>query len=126
MLIKFPCKICSKAVASNHHAVQCDKCHIWVHIKCNKINLKTYKLLQKSPLVRYCIKCFEDIVPFGGLSPMRNSLKQTKDPKLSLLSFQSTTPHLARIQLINSMKLWLTLHLKQFPANTTRPVSFYL
>ena len=68
MLIKFPCKVCSKAVASNHHAVQCDKCHIWVHIKCNKINLQTYKFLQKSPSAWYCIKCFEDIVPFGTIS----------------------------------------------------------
>ena len=69
MLIKFPCKVCSKAVASNHHAVQCDKCHIWVHIKCNNINnIKTYKVLQKNPLAWYCIKCFEDIVPFGTIS----------------------------------------------------------
>ena len=41
MIIKFPCKICNKAVANNYHAVQCDKCHIWLHIKCNKINLQT-------------------------------------------------------------------------------------
>ena len=36
MVIQFPCKICSKAVASNHHAVQCNKCYIWVQIKCHK------------------------------------------------------------------------------------------
>ena len=29
--------------------MECDKCHIWVHIKCNRINLQTYKFLQKSP-----------------------------------------------------------------------------
>ena len=67
-VIKFPCKICNKAVANNHHAVQCDKCHIWVQIKCNKINLQTYKFLQKNSSVWYCIKCFEDIVPFGTIS----------------------------------------------------------
>ena len=39
-----------------------------MHIKCNKINLQTYKFLHKSPLVWYCIKCFEDIVPFGTFS----------------------------------------------------------
>ena len=39
-----------------------------MHIKWNKINLQTYKFLQKSPLVWYCIKCFEDIVPFGTVS----------------------------------------------------------
>ena len=68
MVIKFPCKICNKAVASNHHAVRCDKSHLWVHIKCNKINLQTYIFLQKSPSAWYCIKCFEDIVPFGTIS----------------------------------------------------------
>ena len=54
--IKFSCKICNKAVANNHHAVECDKCHILVHIKCNKINLQTYNLLQKCPpaLWRHC------------------------------------------------------------------------
>ena len=44
------------------------QCHIWVHIKCNKINLETNKCLQKSPSVWYCIKCFEDIVSFGTFS----------------------------------------------------------
>ena len=68
MVIKFLCKICNKAVANNHHAVQCDKCHTWVHIKCNKINQQTYKFLQKNPSAWYCIKCFEDIVPFGTSS----------------------------------------------------------
>ena len=68
MVIKFQCKIGNKAVASNDHAVQCDKCHIWVHIICNKINLQTYKFLHKSPSAWYCIKCFEDIVPFGTIS----------------------------------------------------------
>ena len=123
MVIKFPCKICNKAVANNHHAVQCDKSHIWVHIKCNKINLQTYEFLQKSPSAWYCIKCFEDIVPFGA---MRNSLKKNKDPELSLLSLQKTTIHLARILSINSMRPWMTLHLQQFPASTMSSVSFHL
>ena len=60
------------------------------------------------------------------LSPMRNSLKQTKDPQLSLLSLQNTTPLLARISYINSMNLWMILHLKQLPAITMSFVSFHL
>ena len=48
---------------------------------------------------------------------MRNSIKQTKNPKLSLLSLQKTKPHLVRILSINSMKLWMTLHLEQFPVS---------
>ena len=67
--IKFPCKICNKAVANN----QCDKYHIWVHIKCIKINLQTYKCLQKKPfgfvlrkvLWRHC--SFWDYLQWGTL-----------------------------------------------------------
>ena len=40
----------------------------WVHIKCNKINLQTYRFLEKSPLAWYCIKCFKNIVSFGTIS----------------------------------------------------------
>ena len=122
MVIKFLCKICNKAVANNDHAVHCDKCHIWVHIKCNKIDLQTYKFLQKSLLVWYCIKYLK-ILFLLELSPMRNSLKQTNDP---LLSLQKTTLHQARILSINSIRLWMTLHLQQFPASTMNPVSFHL
>ena len=57
-------KLCNKTVLKNHQAVQCDNCHLWVHIKFNKINLQTYKFLQKSSFAWYCIKCFEDIIPF--------------------------------------------------------------
>ena len=96
--------------------MQCDKCNIWVHIKCNKIHLQTYKLLRKSSSAWYWIKCFEDIVPFRepnrNQSAMRNSLKQTQNLNLSLLSLQKTTLHLARIPSIRSMKLWINLHLK--------------
>ena len=66
--IKFSCKICNKAVANNYHGVQYDKCHMWVHTICNKINLQTYKFLQKSPSAWYCTKCLADIVPFGFIS----------------------------------------------------------
>ena len=33
MVVKFPCKICCKPVANSHHAIQCDNCNIWVHVK---------------------------------------------------------------------------------------------
>ena len=47
VVVKFPCKICKKAVANNHHAIQCDKFHSWIHIKCNKVKLSTYQYLQQ-------------------------------------------------------------------------------
>ena len=86
MVIKFQCKIGNKAVASNHHAVQCDKCHIWVHIICNKINLQTYKFLQKSPSAWYCIKCFEDTVPFGTISN-EELIKANQGSKIKFIVF---------------------------------------
>ena len=68
MFVKCPCKICHKTVANNHHAVQSDKCHLWVHIKCNRINLQTYKYLQKYSYAWHCPKCYEGIIPFTTIS----------------------------------------------------------
>ena len=79
MVVKFPCKIFNKAGVKNYHAVQCDHCQLWVHIRCNKINLQTYKFLQKSSFAWYCIKCFEDINPFLTISD--NELSQTTKGK---------------------------------------------
>ena len=36
--IKFPCKICENNVTNCDHAIQCDLCDSWVHIKCNDLN----------------------------------------------------------------------------------------
>ena len=36
--------------------------------KCNKINLSTYRYLQQCVYAWYCIKCFEDIIPFSNIS----------------------------------------------------------
>ena len=53
MVVKSPYKIRNKKVAYNHHAAQCDKRHLWVHIKCNRINLRTYKYRQKWSYIWY-------------------------------------------------------------------------
>ena len=102
MVIKFSCKICNKAVASNHHVVQCDKCHSWVHIKCNKINLQAYKFLQKSPSVWYCIKCFEDIVPFETIANEELfKTNQGSKIKLTVLTKYHTPPSQDLIDQLN-------------------------
>ena len=75
MVVKFPSKICSKVVANNHHALQCDNDHHWVHIKWNRINLQTYKYLQKCSSAWYCLKCYEELIPFTTIS--NNELYQT-------------------------------------------------
>ena len=68
MVIKDPCKICNKAVAKTHHAIKCDKCIIWLHTKCNKINLQTYKYLQKTIYDWHCLKYFAEVIPFSTIS----------------------------------------------------------
>ena len=44
----FPCGICLNPVAKNHKAVKCDNCDLWIHIKCNKINVQTSDLQNSS------------------------------------------------------------------------------
>ena len=68
MVDKFPCKICNKAVANNHHSLQCDNCYLWVHIKCNRINLQIHKYLQKCSSAWYCLKYYEELIPFRTIS----------------------------------------------------------
>ena len=65
---KFPCPVCNKNVNSNHHAICCDICDLWVHIKCNKLNEKDYKQFQNDDDNNfYCIKCITTIFPFNSL-----------------------------------------------------------
>ena len=68
MPIKFPCKICKRAVAENHKAVCCDVCNIWVLIKCNKINPQTYNLLKKEKLAWSCLGCCKYFFPYSYLT----------------------------------------------------------
>ena len=65
MVIKFPCGICLKPVANNHQAIKCDKCNLWIHIKCNKINKQTYTYLQTDTSYWYCMTCTKEFLPFS-------------------------------------------------------------
>ena len=51
-----------------HKAIQCDKCQLWVHIKCNKINVQTYNFLIEDETTWYCISCSKDLYPFSSLN----------------------------------------------------------
>ena len=64
----FPCKICNKNVNDNDHAIQCDTCNFWVHIKCSNLNYIDYKYLQGNNDPWYCITCSSSIVPFNCLN----------------------------------------------------------
>ena len=64
MMVKFPWEICQKAVGKKHNAVCCDLCNEWIHIACNNLDKKTYKLLQGSSTKWFCINCTEKEFPF--------------------------------------------------------------
>lgn len=40
------CSVCSKTVARNHRAINCDHCHKWCHIKCGHVKPRDFKVLQ--------------------------------------------------------------------------------
>ena len=66
-VIQFPCGICSKAVANNHQAIKCDKCNLWIHIKCNKMNKQTYNYLKPNNSHWLCVSCTKGFLPFSGI-----------------------------------------------------------
>ena len=68
MTVEFPGKICEKAIAKNHHAIQCDSCGLWVHSKCSGINPQTDMHLQNRNARWYYINCFSNIISFSKLS----------------------------------------------------------
>ena len=67
MVIQFPCGICSKAVANLHQAIKCDRCNLWIHIKCNKINKQTYNYLKSGSFHWFFISCTKEFLPFSGI-----------------------------------------------------------
>ena len=63
------CKVCSKAVAANHHAIECNICLKGVHIKCIKPDKKDYNTFQTNEHMHfYCIKCLAEPLPFLDLN----------------------------------------------------------
>ena len=62
------CGVCERTVAKNHHAIECDLCSKWVHIKCNKLSMKDYSIYQNDETTQfYCIKCLRETLPALGL-----------------------------------------------------------
>lgn len=65
----FPCGICYKNVSNNHKAVFCNKCNLFVHIKCNDISVQEYRELENAPdeIHWFCKRCIKEMFPFGSL-----------------------------------------------------------
>ena len=86
MVVKYPCRVCSKPVCKNHKAMQCDMCNKWVHMKCNLIDNKTYQKLQDYKHDWYCIDCTSDILPFSKVeTPIRNSGRYLSHKELEII-----------------------------------------
>ena len=67
--IVFPsCNISEKSVSDKDHAIQCDICQAWIHLKCNKLNHIDYKYFQVSRNPWFCLYCCSSIFPFGFLT----------------------------------------------------------
>ena len=64
----FPCRICNKSDNDNDHAIQCDICNFWVHIKFHNLNYTDYKYLQGNDDPWYCITHSSSIFPFNCLN----------------------------------------------------------
>ena len=55
---KDKCSICSRTVASNHRAIECDNCLQWCHIKCGSVTPREYqKMINLENLSWLCPKC---------------------------------------------------------------------
>ena len=70
-MITFPCGVCKKTVGTNHKAIECSLCGLWVHIKCNNLDKKDYAFYQDvrnehEPF--FCINCISDNIPFSVLN----------------------------------------------------------
>ena len=55
MVITFPYSICTKTVDDNDSSIYCDKCNLWVHIKCNNLNFLDYQYLDGNDDPWFCL-----------------------------------------------------------------------
>ena len=119
MTIKFPCGICEKPVANNHPAINCDKCGLWIRIKCNKINKQTYIYLMLENSHWYCMLWTKTFLPYSVLND--NKFKQRVIGKqVNLLMWQNQQSRILRTSLkllilktilLNTLqtKIWILL-----------------
>ena len=54
---KADCGLCSGAVLYGHKAVQCDKCEMWIHIKCSLITESEVDSVENTSCTWICPKC---------------------------------------------------------------------
>ena len=64
------CGICNKTIAANHKKLKCKNCHLFVHIKCNETDIKTYDKINHDKMSTICISCQPNNIPFMGLNDL--------------------------------------------------------
>ena len=64
------CGICNKNIAANHKKLKCKNCHLFVHIKCNETDIKTYDKINHDKMSTICISCQPNNIPFMGLNDL--------------------------------------------------------
>ena len=67
MVIYFPCSICTKTNGDND-SKYCDKCNLWMNIKCNNLNFIDYQYLNGNYDPWFRRKCNSEFYPFGTLN----------------------------------------------------------
>ena len=103
-MIKYPCRGCGKAVGNNHHAIECDICHAWIHIKCNKFDDNDYKFFQDNPSAPfYCIVCSSENIPFSSLNNNLFSIAVEKGVNFLADTNVQLTPSANEQQLFNKI-----------------------
>ena len=85
MVVKFPCGIYQKAVFKKHNAVCCDLCNECIHIACNNLHKKNYKLLQGSSTKWFCINYTKKELLYRGnqIIPYKVSKIETFTAKIN-------------------------------------------
>lgn len=65
-----PCSTCHKHIHSNHRALFCNSCELFVHIKCNFLNNNDYLRFKKEgeDVPFFCISCISSNIPFSNLT----------------------------------------------------------
>ena len=53
---------------NNHWTINCDKCSLWIHIKCSKISKQTYIYLMHENSHWYCMLCTQTFLPYSFLN----------------------------------------------------------
>ena len=65
------CEICNKIIAKNHKNIHCESCNNKIHIKCNKIDVKSYNKIIKNKQAINCIQCMTENIPFQNLTDIQ-------------------------------------------------------